>query len=187
VCKGRGIVEMPHIPSNKGGWMDTNYNFSGIQCAACNGSGIETEFEDTSYQRSLYDQKESSKINKASLNETQASETADVQLERVLSKLKVCFKYSPCFPAPLMQVWIDTLYRFDMWKPDEGLSLLNEYEAAFEETKQRYRPSRDIFSMSVHKEMTFDHHVTEISRNFQYLRQLMLYLQDFLKKHPNGI
>ncbi len=187
VCKGSGIVEIPHIPSNRGGWMDTNYNFSGIECGACNGSGIQTEREDTPYQRSRYDQKEATERSNHSLTETQTNETADVQLERVLSKLSICFKYSPCFPAQLMQVWIDTLYRFDLWKPDEGLHLLNEYEAAFEELKQRYRPSRDVFSMSIHKEMSFDHHIAEITRHFQYLRKLMLYLQDFLRKHPNGI
>jgi putative protease len=39
VCKGTGMVNLPHLPSNNGGWIDEKYIFSGIECGACNGSG----------------------------------------------------------------------------------------------------------------------------------------------------
>jgi putative protease len=33
------LVQLPHVPSDTGGWIDQKYIFSGIECGACNGFG----------------------------------------------------------------------------------------------------------------------------------------------------
>jgi hypothetical protein len=38
-CNGAGVVQLPHVPSNSGGWIDEKYIFPPIECGACNGSG----------------------------------------------------------------------------------------------------------------------------------------------------
>jgi len=38
-CNGSGIMDLPHVPSVYGGYMNARYNFSGVECGACFGSG----------------------------------------------------------------------------------------------------------------------------------------------------
>jgi len=45
VCGGTGQINPPHVPANRGGWMDEIYTF-GTMCGACNGSGYLQDDED---------------------------------------------------------------------------------------------------------------------------------------------
>jgi len=45
VCGGTGQINPPHVPANRGGWMDEIYTF-GTVCGACNGSGYLPDDDD---------------------------------------------------------------------------------------------------------------------------------------------
>lgn len=162
VCKGTGVMDIPHVPGSRGGWLDRTYNWSGMECGACHGTGVKLDVEEP------------------------GEETAEQQLDRTRTRLQVIFRFSRCFPPDLTRRWTDALDGLDVWQPQTSLAVLDQLDDALAEARARFRPARDLFSLSPSREYELERHCSEIRQHLGYLRRLMEHARRFLESDPNG-
>ena len=163
VCNGTGIMALPRVPGARGGRIQIAFSFSGIACGACRGSGFRSHLPADTPPR---------------------PPGADEHLYAACQLLTYVLQYSRTFPASLTSDWIDSLAALDVHDPEKGRAVLLELRDSYEMAKNRSRPSRDVLSLSLRSELTFDRETREVERHLGFLEALMDHATARLADHP---
>ena len=184
VCQGSGVMKLPHVPGDRGGWLDQTYDFSGMQCGACNGTGQRPEPGlATAMTRDDCESGRSSEMREPEIREPQTP-NAEEQLQSGRKALLTALRYCEHLPIDITAGWRADLPLLDVYTPEESLSVLGDIRRGFDLAKDRHRPARDVFLMSVTAELGFEREMSEIERHLRFLEQLMRHAETWLKAHP---
>ncbi len=184
VCKGTGVMELPHVPGNRGGWLDTTYTFSGMECGACNGTGVRPDRDEVGKPTRAGAMMWPTAGDARSEPAPPEPPSAEEQLGAARAALISALRHADHIPPDVSAGWIGDLPLLDVYRPETGQAVLADIRQEFTWAKERFRPARDIFSMSVTAEMGFDGEMREIERHLGFLEALMEHAASWLSEHP---
>jgi|GEM_PF-2579005 len=171
VCKGTGIMALPHGPGARGGWLDASDAGSGVDCRACNGSGA--RFDTASGARRPDDPPPPS---------------AEAQLRDTRIALTTALRTSAHLPPDVAGRWLADLGALDVYRPETGLAMLSDLRHDFEAGRARYRPARDVVSVNIPASVTaetgFDSEMQAIDGHLAFLEALMEHAARTLGEYP---
>ena len=176
-CNGTGTVQLPHLPSITGGWIDEKYIFSGIECGTCNGSGYISDWDSDDSPVADFDYSDSP------VRETRPP-TAEEQFAEHSTQLITALRFSSFLPTHLIQRWIRKIKEINICQPAKGLVILDELFAGYWCAADEFKPQRDIFDLAIAKTMEFDNEMDEIKQELDWLEVILKHVEDYLKHNP---
>ncbi len=185
VRKGTGVMSLPHVPGARGGWLDQTFTFSGMECGACNGTGVRPDSGSDRGENTISGGTRAPYVpDDAAAGPEPEPPGAEEQLRTARSDLTRALRYSDHLPPDVTTPWIDDLPRLDVYRPEDGRSVLADLRQEFEWARGRYKPVRDIFSIDVSRETGFEREMARIERHLRFLEALMEYAENLLREHP---
>jgi hypothetical protein len=115
-------------------------------------------------------------------DEENRTPTAQEQFAEHSSSLRVALQFSQALPSYLTQEWINKIREIDIYKPSQGLQILDELLEGYEWASERFKPQRDIFNLAITETMRFDEEMREIKHELDWLRAILKHVEDYLNR-----
>lgn len=172
VCKGSGVLALPHAPTVGGGWLDQKYVFSETKCGACGGSGEKSG----SFEALESEFSESERVRSVDMN-------AEEQFEMVRRALVTLLRESSFLPRNTINTWIGKTRRARVG--DSGsIETFRDVQAEFEWLRPHCKPPQMEFTINSAKEAEYEAEMAQVGSHLHFLVRLATQVERLVQRNP---